>query len=487
MIAESNIVPLKDARRRGPVAKAAPSIDRLPPHSIEAEQGVLGCIFLSPHQCVGECQEKILSPDVFYDLRHRTLWEILCEMTTAQEGIDVITVMNRLKDAGQLEAVGGIAYLATLPDSVPSAANLSYYVNIILEKYALRVMVRTCTDIIAKTYENEGTADEILAESTRELNDLNSKLAGGAKKLTVKEAVHLVINEIEARYEDAQQGRSSLAGLSTGFPDLDKLTCGMRRKDMIVIGARPSEGKTSLAMNIAEAVAIDQKLPVGVISMEMSTESLVKRMLCTRGKLDMRRVNEGFLSERDFPKITSAAGIISNAPIYIDDTPSLTVPQLRGKLRWMVQQFGIKLAVIDYLQLLHGGGRFENRNAEITFISGQVKSIAKELDIPVLILAQLNRELEKDKKSGKASRKPRMSDLRDGGAIEQDADLIGLLYRPSTGEDEDSGREQECVPVNLLIAKQRNGPRDVDVHLTFFMSFTKFESAAKISADDIRP
>jgi replicative DNA helicase len=252
---------------------------------------------------------------------------------------------------------------------------------------------------------------------------------------------------------------------------------------MIVIAARPSMGKTSLAMNIAEHVALELKLPVGVFSLEMTAPSLVLRMLCSRSRVNLRNIREGFLAERDFPKLTGAAGKLANAPLFIDDSAGLSILQLRAKARRMTQQYGIKLFVIDYLQLLHSTARrAENRQQEIADISNGIKALAKELKVPVVVLSQLNRELEKDK-----NRKPRLSDLRESGAIEQDADLVALLYKPSSGDDEDGGErdEQEAVAVNLLIAKQRNGPTG-DVNLTFLKPYTRFESAAKISAEDVQ-
>jgi len=249
---------------------------------------------------------------------------------------------------------------------------------------------------------------------------------------------------------------------------------------MIVIAARPSMGKTSLAMNIAEAVAIDQKQPVGVFSLEMTAESLVLRMLCSRSRVNLRNIRDGFLAERDFPKLTGAAGKLANAPLFIDDSAGLSILQLRAKARRMYQQHGIKLFVIDYLQLLNASSqKIENRQQEIAQISNGIKALAKELDVPVIVLAQLNRELEKDK-----NRKPRLSDLRESGAIEQDADLVGLLYKVESekAEDEDPGAQQdvEAVPVNLLIAKQRNGPTG-DVCMTFLKSYTRYESASKVA------
>jgi replicative DNA helicase len=253
---------------------------------------------------------------------------------------------------------------------------------------------------------------------------------------------------------------------------------------MFVIAARPSMGKTSLAMNIAEHVSIDERLPVGVFSLEMTADSLVLRMLCSRGRVNLRNVREGFLVDRDFPKLTSAAGKLAGAPLFIDDSSGLSILQLRAKARRMHQQYGIKLFVIDYLQLLHSTARrAENRQQEIADISSGIKALAKELEVPIIVLSQLNREIEREK-----GRPPRLSDLRESGAIEQDADVVGLLYKPKQGgDDEDNAPavEEEAVPVNLLLAKQRNGPTG-DVNLTFLKSYTRFESAAKISDEDVQ-
>jgi replicative DNA helicase len=251
---------------------------------------------------------------------------------------------------------------------------------------------------------------------------------------------------------------------------------------MIVIAARPSMGKTSLAMNIAEHVALEERLPVAVFSLEMTAESLVLRMLCSRSRVNLRSIRDGFLAERDFPKLTGAAGKLSGSPLFVEDSPALSILQLRAKARRMHQQHGIKLFVIDYLQLLHSTARrAENRQQEIADISNGIKALAKELDVPVIVLSQLNREVEKER-----NRKPRLSDLRESGAIEQDADVVALLYKPSSGDDDDSsgGAEPEAVPVNLLIAKQRNGPTG-EVPLTFLKGYTRFESAAKVSAEDV--
>jgi replicative DNA helicase len=467
---------LKKSRRQRPPS-GAPRVDRLPPHSPEAEQGVLGCVLLSPNDCMGQCIEKFKSgEDVFYDLRHQTIFKVLAEMYDSREAIDLITLQQHLKNKQLLEEVGGLAYLSTLPDTVPSAANLSYYLEIVQEKFLLRKMIHVCTEVVGRVYDFEGEVDSLMDEVERDILRISESRVQ-VHTSTIKDLVKKAINTIE----DFHQRQGMLTGVGTGFADLDKMTTGLHGGEMIVIAARPSMGKTSLAMNIAEHVAIDQKLPVGVFSLEMTSESLVLRMLCSRSRVNMRNVRDGFLAERDFPKLTGAAGKLANSPIFIDDSSGLSILQLRAKARRMHQQHDIKLFVIDYLQLLHSTARrAENRQQEIADISNGIKSLAKELDVPVIVLSQLNRELERDK-----NRKPRLSDLRESGSIEQDADVVALLYKPSSGDDEDGGgADEEAVPVNLLIAKQRNGPTG-DVNLTFLKPYTRFESAAKVSDEDV--
>jgi replicative DNA helicase len=340
-------------------------------------------------------------------------------------------------------------------------------------------MIHTCTDVVSRVYDHEGEVDALMDEVERDILRISESRVQ-AHTSTIKDLVKKAINTIE----DFHQRQGMLTGIGTGFSDLDKMTSGLHGGEMVVIAARPSMGKTSLAMNVAEHVAIDQKLAVGVFSLEMTSESLVLRMLCSRSRVNLRNVREGFLAERDFPKLTGAAGKLANAPLFIDDSSGLSILQMRAKARRMFQQYGIKLFVVDYLQLLHSTARrAENRQQEIADISNGIKSLAKELNVPIIVLSQLNRELERDK-----NRKPRLSDLRESGAIEQDADLVGLLYKPSSGDDEEGANpqaEEDAVPVNLLIAKQRNGPTG-DVNLTFLKSYTRFESAAKISDEDVQ-
>ena len=470
---------LKKSRRRKSSSAGAPNVDRLPPHSIEAEQGVLGCVLLSPNECLGECIEKIKTgAETFYDLRHQALYAALVEMYDQKTPIDLITLQQRLKDLQQLEGVGGLAYISTLPDAVPSAANLDYYLDIIREKFVLRKMIHTCTDAVARIYDNDGEVDALLDEVERDILQVTEAHVASSTS-SMKDLVNRAISKIEEYHAN----HGMLTGISTGFPDFDKMTTGLHEGEMIVIAARPSVGKTSLAMNIAESVSLDQKLPVGVFSLEMTADQLVLRMLCSRSRVNLRNIRDGFLAERDFPKLTGAAGKLAGAPLFIDDSSGLSILQLRAKARRMAQQYGIKLFVIDYLQLLNSTSRrAENRQQEIADISGGIKALSKELKVPIIVLSQLNRELEK---RGPGER-PRLSDLRESGSIEQDADLVGLMYKETKkdADDESNETEQDAIPVKLYIAKQRNGPTG-DVDLTFLKSYTRFESAAKVSADDV--
>jgi replicative DNA helicase len=451
-------------------------VDRLPPHSIEAEQGVLGCVLLSPNDCMGVCIEKFKrGSEVFYDMRHQALFDTLAEMYDKKELIDPIVLQQYLRDRNQLEALGGMTYIAGLMNCVPSAASLEYYIEIVREKYILRKMIQTCTGAVAKVYDHQGEVDGLLDEVERDVLQIaEERVSMGTK--TIKDLVHSAINTIEEFHSKSGQ----LTGLGTGFVDFDKMTTGLHGGEMIVIAARPSMGKTSLAMNIAEHVAMDQKQAVGVFSLEMTAESLVLRMLCSRARVNLRDIRDGFLTERDFPKLTGAAGKLSNSPLFIDDSSGLSILQLRAKARRMYQQYGIKLFVIDYLQLLNASsGKVDNRQQEIAHISNGIKALAKELNVPVIVLAQLNREMERD-----GNRKPRLSDLRESGAIEQDADLVGLLYDPTKeGKSDEEGEpapEGDGKPINLLIAKQRNGPTG-DVKLTFLKNITRYESRTDVA------
>lgn len=471
---------LKKARRRVRPAEAAElNTDRLPPHAPEAEQGVLGCILMSPLDCLAQVITMFgdAGADVFYDQRHQIIYTALEQMFANQKPIDVITVMSRLNDFGQLEEIGGIPYLNALQDSVPSAANVTYYAAIVYEKYQLRRGIQVATNFVSRVYEFEGEVDELFDDFERDALSIRRE-----NKKTDSSGMRELVQASIVQIENWITRSGQLIGIPTGFADFDMMTGGMQNGEVIVIAARPSMGKTSLAINIAENVALNQKLPVGIFSLEMTETALTTRMIASQARVNLRNMREGFSAESDFPRITGAAGRLSNSPIRIDDTAGLSVMQLRARARKMVQEYGIKLFIIDYLQLLHSTSRRakESRQNEVADISTNIKEMAKELDVPVILLSQLNRELEKEK-----NRKPRLADLRESGAIEQDADVVGMLYKTKTADSDDE-QFAEAIPVNLLIAKQRNGPTG-DVQLTFLKNFTRFESAAKVSDDDVPP
>ncbi|PYJ01534.1 MAG: replicative DNA helicase, partial [Verrucomicrobia bacterium] len=468
---------LQKTPRRKPAVADPAKTDRLPPHSVQAEQGVLGCVLLSPNECMGECIQKLKDgPEAFYDLRHQTIFTMLAEMYDRREAIDVITLYQQLKNRQLLENAGGLDYFSKLPETVPNSANLGYYLEILQEKHLLRKMIQTCTGVVARVYGFEGEVEALMDEVERDILRISESRVQ-ARTDTIKHLVHNAINTIEKYFN--RQG--VIGGIASGFTDLDKKTDGLHPGEVIVIAARPSMGKTSLAMNIAEHVSMETRLPVGVFSLEMTADALVLRMLCSRARVNLRNVRDGFMQEQDFAKLRLAMDKLANAPLFIDDSSALSILQLRAKARRMHQQYGIKLFVVDYLQLLHSTARrAENRQQEIADISNGIKSLAKELNVPVIVLSQLNRELEREK-----NRKPRLSDLRESGAIEQDADVVGLLYKPSSDDEEAvAGVEDEALAVNLLIAKQRNGPTG-DINLTFLKSYTRFESAAKVSDEDM--
>jgi replicative DNA helicase len=471
--ADTTMAKPPDLCRRPTWPPATP--DRLPPHSPEGEQGILGCIFLSPTDCMGECVEKIGGVEMMYDLRHTVIYNVMLDMYDARESIDVITVMQKLKDAHQLEQVGGIAYLSQLPDTVPSAANLSYYITIVKEKYLLRKMIQTCTAAMGRIYDYEGDVDELLDQTEGDI--LKIRGTSNQAETTIKEYTKRAINSIEADF--MRQGACS--GIETGFTDFDRLTGGLQNGDYVLIAARPSVGKSSIVMNIAEHVAIDLGLPVGVFSLEMTGDAITKRIICSRARINLRNLSSGLLAERDFPKLTSVAGKLSTSKLFLDDRGGISVMQLRAKARRWHQQHKIKLLVIDYLQLLSDDRkRHKNQESEISAISSAIKALAKELNIPIIVLSQLNRELEKDKK-----RKPRLADLRGSGSLEQDGDLITFLYAGKEDDEDGNVSGLEAVPVNWLIAKARNGPANIAIPLTFLKAITRFASAAKVTQEDM--
>lgn len=445
-------------------------ISRALPASPEAEQGVLGSMLISPRDVIGECVEKI-TEEFFYVPQHQTIYTVLVELWKAQQLIELITFTQVLRDRNILDAVGGASFVTSLFTFVPTAANLTYYLEIVREKYILRQMIAAGTEYVRRAYDEQDEVNELLNDFEKVSLSIRPEWKH-AQQTSMKELVFGALEAVEKAYER----KGAISGLSTGIHELDLMTDGLHPADLIVIAARPSMGKTALAMNIAEHVAIVLASPVGVFSLEMSKEQLVHRLLLSRARINMQRVRHGFLGENDFPKLTAAASKLADAAIYIDDSSGITIETIAIRARRMKQQHSIVLLIVDYLQLLKAHGyKPDHRTAEIGAISAGLKGIAKELRIPVIALAQLNRQPE-----ARAGGKPRLSDLRESGNIEQDADVVGLLHRPEVYEDDPDARAEKSGEAELNIAKQRNGPIG-EVLLTFLKEFCLFTDRARMN------
>jgi replicative DNA helicase len=450
---------------------SAQDIHRTPPHSVDAEQGVLGSMLISPRETIAECVEKI-NEDYFYVPAHRTIYNVLVDLWNASQAIDLITFTQVLRDRHLLDSVGGAAFVTSLFTFVPTAANVGYYLDFVRDKYILREIISASTESVRRAYEEQDEVNSLLDEVEQRIFAVGEDRFKG-QMLSMKEQVMSTLESIEKLFEN----KGAITGISTGFRDLDKLTSGLHPSEMIVIAARPSMGKTALAMNIAEHAAIESKLPVAIFSLEMSAQQLVQRMLCSRARVNLAKTRDGFLAEADFPKLTHAASKLAEAKIFIDDSAGLSILELRAKARRLKAQQQVQLIVVDYLQLLRSTSRRaqDNRQLEISEISAGLKGLAKELKIPIIVVAQLNRNPEIRTGSGKGV--PRLADLRESGSIEQDADLVGLLVREEYYADSDEERAELEGKAELIIAKQRNGPIG-QVKLTFLKDFTRFEDRA---------
>jgi replicative DNA helicase len=448
---------------------SAQDVHRTPPHSVEAEQGVLGSMLISPRETIAECVEKI-NEQYFYVPAHRTVYDVLVEVWNAGQAIDLITFTQVLRDRNLLDSIGGAAFVTNLFTFVPTAANVQYYLEIVRDKYILRQIISAATESVRRAYEEQDEVENLLDEVEQKIFEVGEDRFKG-QMLSMKDHAMQAIETIEKLYER----KGSITGISTGFVELDRMTSGLHPSEMVVIAARPSMGKTALAMNIAEYVAINEKLPVGVFSLEMSSQQLVQRLLCSRARVNLQRVRDGFLGERDFPSLTAAASRLAEARIFIDDSASLSILELRAKARRLKAQQDVKLLIIDYLQLLRSTSRRaqDNRQLEISEISAGLKALAKELKVPVIVVAQLNRQPEQ-----RSGGKPRLSDLRESGSIEQDADVVGLLVRPEMYEEDEEARVEKAGEAELIIAKQRNGPVG-EIPLTFLKEYTRFETRAR--------
>ena len=435
-------------------------MDKLPPQNLEAEQSVLGGILLE-NEALNEVADTLKSDD-FYRRSHQIIFEALIHLSDKSEPADLITLTELLKSKNTLETIGGSAYLATLISGVPTASNIKAYAKIVKEKSVLRRLIKVASDITTRGYEDSADVEDFLdyAEASLfEVTDAQQK----AGVIPIKELIKGSFKKIE----ELHQRKSQIIGVPSGFNDFDKLTSGLQPSDLIVIAGRPSMGKTSFALNIVQHAAVATKKPVLFFSLEMSKEQVVMRLLTAISKVHASRLRIGNLNDQDWPKLTKAAGYLAEAPIYIDDTPSMTVLEMKAKCRRMKAREDLSLIVIDYLQLMRSRGFVESREKEISEISRSLKALAKELQVPVVALSQLNRAVE-----SRQDKRPMMADLRESGAIEQDADIITFIYRDEVYNKESS--ESKGI-AEILVAKQRNGPTGM-VRLAFLSEFTSFEN-----------
>jgi len=441
---------------------AAPSSGgRVPPQNLEAEQSVLGTILLKD-QSLGAVLE-ILIPDNFYRQSHRLIFEAMIQLFEKNEPQDLVTVTNQLKNNNKLDEAGGAAYLAMLTSMVPVTANLTHYARIIHQKAILRGLIQVNTEIANRCYDEQGDIDTLVDEAEQAIFDIaSSKNKQGFT--TMNQAIPAAFKTIEKLFHR----KELITGAATGYVEMDKMTAGLQPSDLIILAGRPSMGKTAFAMNIAQHAALVDNVGVGIFSLEMSHEQLVMRLLCSVGRIDSQRIRTGRLHPEDWPKLTRAVGMLEKAPIYIDDTPAISVLEMRAKVRRLAAQHNIGMILVDYLQLMRGRSSSENRTQEISEISRALKAMAKELKIPVLALSQLNRGLE-----SRTDKRPMMSDLRESGAIEQDADVICFIYRDEVYNKAEDNPEKGCA--EIIIGKQRNGPTG-SFKLTFLKEYTLFEN-----------
>ncbi len=443
-------------------------IKRMPPQNYEAEQSVLGSLLLN-NQNFGLVLE-VLKPADFYNHSHQIIFESLIDLFHKNEAQDLITVTNDLNDKNLLDKVGGAAYLATLTSIVPVTSNVTSYAKIIREKSILRSLIKVNSDIANRCYEEQGDINVLVDDAEQAIFDITGNRSG--QKFT---AVNKIVPGAFKKIEELFKRKELITGVPTGYKEFDKMTAGLQPSDLIILAARPSMGKTSFAMNIAQNAAIEEKIGVAVFSLEMSKEQLVMRLLSSVGRIDSQRIRTGRLQDKDWPNLSRAVGILTEAPIYIDDTPALSVLDMRAKVRRLSAQYDIGLIIVDYLQLMRGRST-ENRTQEISDISRSLKALAKEHNVPVIALSQLNRGLE-----SRTDKRPMMSDLRESGAIEQDADVITFIYRDEVYNKNEDNPNQRMA--EIIIGKQRNGPIGM-TKLTFIKEFTIFENYSSMDEPD---
>ena len=436
---------------------------KIPPQNLEAERSVLGAMLIDD-AAIGMALE-IIDEASFYDPAHSHIYATILDLYSNHKNVDLITLSDKLKSNGTLESVGGVSYLTQLIDLVPTAANIEHYAHIVKEKSIQRQLIKNATQIIGETYESKGEVAQLVDRAEKlifEIADLRQK----QRSVHIKEVIKESIKTIDNLY----QRKEHVTGIPTGFEEFDKLTSGLQNSDLVIIAGRPSMGKSSLAICMAEHAAVQKKLGVAFFSLEMSKEQLVQRLLCCHARVDAHKVRSGFLSPSDWPKLTAAAGKLSASPIFIDDTPAISALELRAKSRRLRANHDIQLIVLDYLQLMRSSFKSESRQQEISEISRSLKALARELSIPIIAISQLSRAVE-----SRQDHRPQLSDLRESGAIEQDADLVVLLMR----EEYYMPTEENKGIADAIIAKQRNGPVGT-IKLTFIKEYMRFENLARV-------
>jgi len=443
--------------------KRDPSLYKIPPQSIEAEESLLSGILIDNNTLIDIID--IISPEDFYRSAHQKIFSGIVELFSKNEPVDLVTLTNALKERGHLEEIGGATYLATLVDTVPLAVNAKHYAKIVHDKASLRSLIEKANKIAKECFEDRGNVDEIIDFAESSIFEI-SKDKHRQSFFLISEIIDSNIETLEER----QGNKTLVTGVPTGFTRLDNLTSGLQKSELIILASRPSMGKTALALNIARNAAVDANVPVAIFSLEMSKEQLSMRLLCSEARIDSSRLRGGFFSMEDWRKLTDAAGVLSDTSIFIDDTPDISAMEIRAKARRLKMEKDIGLVIIDYLQLMKGRMSAERRDLEISEISRSLKVLAKELDVPVMALSQLNRMLEQ-----RNDKRPRLSDLRESGALEQDADVVAFIYRDEIYNSDDNNPKKGMA--DILIRKNRNGPIG-EATLTFLDSYTRFENLA---------
>ncbi|MCX5969914.1 MAG: replicative DNA helicase [Coprothermobacterota bacterium] len=436
-------------------------LSRLPPHNLDAEQAVLGSLLLD-RDVIAQVLE-ILSPVDFYREPHAIIFSAIADLLERGEPVDIVTVVDSLRNQGKLETVGGSAYIASLASVVPTASNALYYSRIVEQKSVLRRLIEAGTRIATLGYDTDTPLEELIDQSEK----LVFTIAQRRLSMDFVEIKGLV-TEVYARIDNLFHNKRLTTGVRTGFDTLDRLTAGFQSSDMVIVAARPSVGKTSFCLNVAENVALREKLPVAIFSLEMSKEQLVQRMICSHARVDAQKVRTGFLSNEDMERLSNTVPELYRAPIYIDDTPGISLLEIRVKARRLKMERGLGIVMVDYLQLMSNRTRAENRVQEISEMTRGLKNLARELQVPIIVISQLSREVEK-----REGKKPQLSDLRESGSIEQDADTVLMLFREDLYKQRESGEQTGAT--DIIIAKQRNGPTGI-VKLKFIKEYTRFEN-----------